>query len=288
MLCRYSVASPANRYEPRLGIIFLRAHTSKMKQRSATGKAFDAERDRSVADDWSFFERIYCISIEDRVDRRRAAQAQFHSVGLGDRVEFHLVRKHPNNCEQGIYESHLHCLASGLTAGAERILIFEDDVVFSGFSPERLADAIRFLRLESDWQAFFLGCLVHRSRKTVCRSVVHVRYRSLAHAYAVSRNFAETLVANYPWRGLAYDALLRDLCSSHFYALYPAIAFQSNSPSDNDPYLPLDRFRRLCGGLQAVQRSNEWYQRHKGVIICFHALVVLMGALLLLSRWPRA
>jgi GR25 family glycosyltransferase involved in LPS biosynthesis len=250
-------------------------HTSKMDWNSATAKATTRPSHSTVTGQWSFVDRIYCISLKDRADRRSTALAQFAAVGLAGAVEFVVVDKHPSDSEQGIYESHLSCMKRGLAAAARRILIFEDDVVFRRFSAPRIKDINTFMRDNGDWQAFFLGCLVNSSRRTDFSSVVRIDYRSLSHAYVVTAAFARDLIANRPWSGVAFDAMLRDVQSSRMYALYPSIAFQSSAASDNDRYLPLDRFRRLCGGLEHIQRCNEFYQLHKRAIIGGHLLALL-------------
>ena len=156
----------------------------------------------SPADDstnpWLAFDRIYCISLAGRTDRREQARAEFRRVGLADRVEFKIVDKHPTNSERGIFESHLQCLRDGLNAGAKRMVVFEDDVVFRRYSPARLRDAVKFLESSNDWRFFFFGCFVSSSRKTSNPSVLKVHYRCLAHAYAVNRIVAEELVGLHP------------------------------------------------------------------------------------------
>lgn len=200
------------------------------------------------------------------------ARAHFAAVGLAGAVQFVLVDKDPDDTERGIYQSHLLCMNMGLAAGARRMLIFEDDVVFHRFSPTLLTDMINFLATDDDWQFFFLGCLVNRSEKTPYPSVIRIDYRSLAHAYAVTAASAREVVGKRPWSGIAFDAMVRDMQSRRLYALYPSIAFQSSAASDNERYLPLDRFRRLCGGLARIQRANEFYQHHKWSIITVHLL----------------
>jgi hypothetical protein len=229
-----------------------------------------------TADLWAFFDRIFCISLEERVDRRLAAADQFRKVGLAGRVEFVIVQKHPTDSEQGIFESHLDCFRAGLKDDAETMLIFEDDVVFDRFDPHVLAECTRFLSSDTSWTVFFFGCLASSSRQTEHRSVVKVRYRSLAHAYAIQRRFAETLIAC-RWRGTPFDTMLRDV-GPYYFAAYPAFAFQDNSRTDNMSFLKRDRWRRMCGGLRRIQKVNEWYLRHRPVVIGFHlvAIVILM------------
>lgn len=226
---------------------------------------------------WDFFDRIYCISLVERTDRREDAKVQFSRVGLLERVEFALVKKHPENCEQGIYESHIDCIRKGVQADARSILIFEDDVLFERFSRSALRRCVDFLSAAPDWNLFFLGCLVKRSKRTPNEHVLEVSYRSLAHAYAVNRKFADVLVEQ-PWQGLAFDEMLSDF-GGGCYAIYPSIAFQSNSPTDNVKYLQLDMFRRLCGGLRLIQKMDEAYHLHRRAFILLHVLLASFGLL---------
>jgi hypothetical protein len=56
------------------------------------------------------------------------------------------------------------------------------------------------------------------------------------------------------------------------FALYPSMAFQSSSRTDNIKALQLDKFRRLWGGLRLIQKMNEVYHRHRGAILFLHVL----------------
>ena len=224
---------------------------------------------------WEYFDKIYCISLYERVDRREQAKAQFRAVGLADRVEFVLVKKHPVDCEQGIYESHILCMEKGIRAHADTIVIFEDDIVFDRFNPDTLEKCIDFLATNTGSKIMFLGCMVKKSAKTDNRSVLKIKFRSLAHAYVLTREFAETIV-KIPWQKVPFDDMLRDIQDNQIYAVYPSFAFQSNSRSDNQRYLRLDRFRRLFGGLRRLQKMNEFYHYNKTLIIGVHILVVLL------------
>ena len=238
-------------------------------------------RNGPMAADWHVFDKVYCISLDERTDRREEAQAQFAKVGLLENVEFVVVPKHPTDCEQGIYESHLTCMNKGIAAGARHILIFEDDVCFDRFNPHLLDRCANFMATASQWHILFLGCMVKGSRAVDDTSIRQIRYRSLTHAYAIRRSFAEFIVQQHPWHGVPYDDFLRDLKDDQFFAIYPMFAFQSNSRSDNERYLPLDRFRRFCGGLMRLQKNNEFYHRYKWLIIAVHvpALILLWMAL---------
>ena len=235
----------------------------------------------STPDPWSFFDKIYCISIDTRIDRRTEAKKQFAAAGLLQRVEFVLVSKHPTDRERGIYQSHLSCLKKGLQAGAEHILIFEDDVLLKNFPPQRLLDATAFLRNSPDWQGFFLGAITGKVDKTAEPAVSAIRYRCLAHAYALNRPFAEH-ISKLPWQNIPFDELLRRE-GRKFYALSPMIAFQGGASSDNQT-VALDRIRRIFGGLPHIQRANELFQKHKLLIVSAHLILLLVLLLLILRN----
>lgn len=233
---------------------------------------------------WNYFDRVYCISLTDRSDRREQCQSEFQSVGLGERVEYVLVDRDTVDCERSIYNSHMRCIARGLSTDADNLLIFEDDVIFRGFNSSQLSECINFLREHADWKAFFFGCMVRRSRKTSHPAVQAISYRYAAHAYAVNKPFATEILSK-PYCGVPYDTMLSRF-NSGFFATYPTFAFQSDSPSDNTRHKTLDRFRRWCGGLVRIQKANEWFNRHRRALVVWHVVVLaaLVG-LVVLVLW---
>jgi hypothetical protein len=229
---------------------------------------------KTEAGGWDFFDRLYCVSLRERDDRRRSALREFANVGLADRVEFVLGEHHPHNMEQGVYESHMMCLRKGLEAGAKNIVVFEDDVEFDRFDPERLRSCTDWLGQHPEWKVLLLGALIRSSRKTANPCVQKVRYQSLSHAYALNRHYAEAL-AYQPWQGIVNDTLFRPL-TDDVYAIYPMCAFQKSVASDNDKYPLLVIIRRLLGGLKRIQKANEFYHRHRLGICAAHVIVLLL------------
>ncbi len=233
-----------------------------------------------TADSWFFFDKIYCISIDTRADRRSEAKRQFEDVGLLERVEFELVKKHPHNREKGIFQSHMLCLNKGLQAGARHILIFEDDILFQGFKPKTLQNATQFLQNIPTWNGFFLGGITTKMTKTDEQSVVNIQYRCLAHAYALNRSCAKRIVQE-SWNDIPFDDLLRSHCKD-FFAIYPMIAFQSPASTDNQTIV-IDKMRRFFGGLPFIQKTNEFFQRHKTLIITIHLFFLTVIALVIMD-----
>jgi GR25 family glycosyltransferase involved in LPS biosynthesis len=223
---------------------------------------------------WDFFDRLYCVSLQKREDRRQSARKEFSKVGLADRVEFVIGERHPFDMEVGVYESHMLCLRKGLEAGAGNIVIFEDDVEFDRFDPQRLRSCVEFLQQHPEWKVLLIGALICSSRKTANPCVQKVRYQSLTHAYALNRHYAETL-AYEPWQGIVNDTLFRPL-TDDVYAVYPMCAFQKYFTSDNYKYPKLVVIRRLLGGLKRIQKAFEFYHRHKVGIYAAQVIFILL------------
>ena len=222
---------------------------------------------------WNFIDRLYCINLRNRPDRRRRSASQFEKIGALKSIEYMTTERHPQNSEQGIYESHIHCIQKGLEAQARSIAVFEDDVVFENFDPERLENCVRFIIDQPHWDALFFGCLVTRSWPTSSSAVRRIHYRSLAHAYVLNRPFAEKLV-KIPWSGRPFDAILHDFVRSAF-VVYPSFAFQGSTRSDNYRLRRLDLFRRVCGGLKFIQKMNERFHTNYRSILFLHLLVAV-------------
>ncbi|HPD56189.1 MAG TPA: hypothetical protein P5294_09295 [Smithellaceae bacterium] len=223
---------------------------------------------------WDYFDRLYCISLREREDRRQSAREEFAKVGLANRVDFVVVERYAYDVMQQIYESHMLCLQKGLEAGARNIVVFEDDVGFEGFDPRRLQSCVEYLKQNPSWKVFLFGALIRASRKTENPSVQKVRYQSLTHAYALNRDYAQTL-AYVPWQGIANDTLFRPL-KDGVYAAYPMFAFQKDFSSDNLEYLRLERFRKLLGGLKRIQKGIEFYRRHMFSIYAVQTVFILL------------
>jgi len=239
-------------------------------------------RDMNMPTPWTFFDSIYCISVDDRIDRREQVKKQFADVGLLGRVEFVIVTRHPQNREKGIFESHMLCLRKGLEAGSQHILVFEDDVHFRDFDPGVLSEACLHLDRLENWNTLFLGGITSMSSKTGVSSLVRIKYRCLAHAYVLNAPFARRIVQE-EWTDIPFDELLRRN-NADFFAIYPMCAFQGLFESDNQTVV-IDKVRRVFGGLAFIQKMNEMCQNHKALFLVVHLIVVFSISLLVVNLW---
>jgi hypothetical protein len=146
--------------------------------------------------DWSFLDRVYCISLIDREDRAVRAAAELHRVGLCRRTLFYRPRRHPSRVIEGIWESHRAVARHAQRSGARAVLILEDDVAFAPWvGPRTVAAVARAMtRLPADWTIFFLGHWPLRARfegPNLLRTA-----SACAHAYVASPRLLAWLAEN--------------------------------------------------------------------------------------------
>jgi GR25 family glycosyltransferase involved in LPS biosynthesis len=190
--------------------------------------------------DWSFLDAVYCISLRSREDRAMSVAAQFHRAGLCRRVLFYRPVKHPERGIIGSWESHRAVAAHARARGCRTALIFEDDVQFvrplTAQSVRAIGRAVA--SLPPEWMIFFLGhwpLWAYFVRAHVLRTS-----SACAHAYIASPRLLNWL-HEHPWGapdirkrrlvGKALDSAYARLPAT--YALFPMIATQSISQSDN-------------------------------------------------------
>jgi hypothetical protein len=188
--------------------------------------------------DWSFIDAAYCISLRERPDRAAAAAAEFHRVGLCERVIFFRPEKPANGVRVAIWQSHRAVAEHALRHGRTRVLVFEDDVMFA----RRIEpDAVRAIgeamaTLPRDWMLLYLGhwpLWGYFVRRNLLRCG-----SACCHAYIASERTLCWLRDNPPdsvpiarIAGRCVDAAFARLPET--YAIFPMLAIQRPSRSDN-------------------------------------------------------
>jgi hypothetical protein len=195
--------------------------------------------------DWSFVDRVFCISLRDRDDRMMRAAEQFHRFGLCTRVEFYRpMRPSPAEVPVGVAAGVYGCWASHRAVlshapTSDKVLIFEDDVLLrpSVLTPaylKTIADHVS-CQLPSDWEVYFLGHMPHPwNRGTQLVPHLILTRSSQTHAYIASNRFAKRFTQ------LEYAQINDDV--DHWIALHakqfacwPMAAIQANYGSDVRP-----------------------------------------------------
>jgi hypothetical protein len=100
---------------------------------------------------------IYCISLQEQPHRTAKAAAQFHALGLCREVLFYRpVRR--RDAERAIWDSHRAVAQDAIAKGFARILVLEDDVLFTRPRETVVRRVTAALRaLPSTWWGLYLG-----------------------------------------------------------------------------------------------------------------------------------
>lgn len=162
-----------------------------------------------VNDPFRFADAIFCINLDARPDRWGEARHRFAALGIGDRVERVPAVSTPDNHHRGCAQSWRTVAALAHERGLDRVLVFEDDVVF-------LDDTAAILRLAAaelgrlDWDLFYLGaCVRSQIFPFVPASQVLQRCAPVtcSHAVTLRRPVIEALLADLPDPALGAAAM---------------------------------------------------------------------------------
>jgi hypothetical protein len=100
---------------------------------------------------------IYCISLQEQPHRTAKAAAQFHALGLCREVLFYQPVR-GRDVDRAIWKSHRAVAQDAIAKGFARILVLEDDVLFTRPRETVVRRVTAALRaLPSTWWGLYLG-----------------------------------------------------------------------------------------------------------------------------------
>ena len=171
---------------------------------------------------------VFCISLREREERRRAVLEQLQPLGLD--IEFYLADRDRENPERGCYTSHQACARQALERGHQRVLMLEDDATLTGGDDRQMRSINRFLRLRSP-EIFYLGGIVGRMWRIPFPHVVRCRLAA-THAYILSASGCRKLLS-LPYASRPIDSIYAKRFKA--YGAFPLLLEQqpeSRMPSD--------------------------------------------------------
>jgi len=115
---------------------------------------------------------IYCLNLARRPDRRIQAWQQFRREGMDvqritapDALPVTEARGWRNKGARACAAAHRLAWRAARKAGAEGVIVFEDDVVLCRGFRERLAALV----LPEDWEVLYFGCVFGMRRRWLLR-----------------------------------------------------------------------------------------------------------------------
>lgn len=148
---------------------------------------------------WSFLEKlninVYCICLKERDDRYQSACKQLSKVGLLPYTIFYRPLKNREGGRKGCWLSHRWCIHDAYKNKKQAALIFEDDIVFTQDWEKQLSIIEHFLKHESDWNLFRLGCYILKCWEP-CQSTDNIWRITCVqtHAYFVNNSYMKAFL----------------------------------------------------------------------------------------------
>lgn len=146
-----------------------------------------------------FFDKIYCINLDERTDRWEQVLKEFDKVGIKNVERFSAV-KHDKGAI-GCRESHLGIIKTVKENGFKNVLIFEDDVLFLEENINQISKTLDDLK-NIDWQLFYLGATVDPNvgfMKKFTDNLFQTNFAYTTHAYAVNNTVYDKILNEAPY-----------------------------------------------------------------------------------------
>ena len=144
----------------------------------------------------NFFDKIYCINLDERVDRWDQAKKEFEKNNIKNYKRISGIKNDIGYI--GCRDSHIEIIKDAKKNGYKKILIFEDDFIFINEDKKLIDDILSQLSVV-DWELFYFGATVHlyEGKLTkVSENLVLTNFAYACHAYAVNSCLFDFILEN--------------------------------------------------------------------------------------------
>jgi len=132
-----------------------------------------------------YFDNIYCINLDERVDRWEQSLSELKGLDLTQVMRFPAV-KHVDGAV-GCRDSHVSVIKHAKQNNYKKILVLEDDFKVLPDSRDHISDALSELDT-IDWEIFYFGATIAPGATVtpVTTHVAHTNFAYTTHAYALN------------------------------------------------------------------------------------------------------
>lgn len=183
-----------------------------------------------------FFDKIYCINLEHRTDRWELALKEFKKIGIENDVTRFNGVYNKDNGNLGCTLSHYNVIKDAKDNNYERILIFEDDVLFLDNDVSLIENTLDQLN-NINYDIFYLGATVAPNVGFFIKeseNLLKTNFAYTTHSYSVtSKNYDFILknVVNYNIIDVFYNQFIVPLGKS--YVVNPMLTIQQANNFSN-------------------------------------------------------
>ncbi len=200
----------------------------------------------------SYFDKIYCLNLDRRIDRWAKVKSEFDRLNIlverwsaidGENLEesnySQLINekkssklgKIENKFAMACLLSHLSIIKDAKNNGFKKILIFEDDVIFSNDFSEKIK-----IILKLNWKLLYLGSSQFYWHKIDTSEEFYNCHNTLGtFAYAVDISLFDDIINTFEKKTKSVDNLLSEIQSKHkeeCFTIYPNIVISDVEDSD--------------------------------------------------------
>ncbi len=143
-----------------------------------------------------FFDKIYCINLDERVDRWESAKKEMIETEIQNVKRISAIKNKIGHL--GCRDSHIEVIKDAKNNGYKKILIFEDDFVFINKDKELINNILKQLN-KTDWELFYFGATVHLYDGKLIKvdeNLVRTNFAYTTHAYAVNSTVFDFIIEN--------------------------------------------------------------------------------------------
>jgi len=180
-----------------------------------------------------FFDKIYCINLDERTDRWELAKQEFESVGITNYTRFSGVKMEDGR--SGCRESHINIIKDAKINDYKKILIFEDDFVFVNKDQNLISNILEQIS-KIGYDLFYLGATVEPNYgrfQIVSENIVRTNFAFTTHAYSVSSRLYDLILSEAPFHPIIDVYYQQRIVSrGNSYIANPMICLQRNTYSD--------------------------------------------------------
>ena len=147
-----------------------------------------------------YFDKVYCINLDERTDRWEQVQVEFDKIGIRGDVERWSGVKHTDG-NLGCTLSHKTIIEHCKKQGLNNVLIFEDDVLFVNDDVDKLEEAFEELGEMGNWDLFYVGLTVPKDNgccfSRVTDNILRTNFAYTTHAYAVNQQAFDPMIESW-------------------------------------------------------------------------------------------
>lgn len=180
-----------------------------------------------------FFDKIYCINLDERNDRWEESKKEFKKMNISNVKRISAIKNEKGHL--GCRDSHIEVIKDAKKNNYDKILIFEDDFTFINQDDGLISSILKQLS-KQEWDLFYFGATVHLydgKLKPVDTNLVLTNFAYTTHSYAVNSKSFDFIIDNAKNNEII-DVFYNDhiVSNSKSYISNPMICLQRESYSD--------------------------------------------------------